>query len=439
MGNKKIAYSGSMKISLYQLIAVLMVFFATSGALIYKIIPMVLMRNSLALLLLAMVILGLNGHNVDKKTFFMVVFLIIISLYNNYTIKNMAFNTDNGVKYISFIAMLLLCCFASVKIYWVKTYLKLSLPIYYIYGAATIIFIFTPDFYKENIVPLFSFNTDRLIAWYDAGCMPGLTSHYSTNGMFLSIGILIIFSRMLLFKRKKIDYFFFFGMVIALICTGKRAHTLFVLAAMLLLYYYNSGKKIESRIVKIIGVSIVVFIVLYISYKYLEPFKKLVIRFIDAFDSEDVTNHRVRWWKLAIQYFKSNPVLGIGWGQFYTLCGRVTRYYANTHNVYLQLLCETGIVGFTVYMWWIIKTFFTTVKLFKNSRSDMSKSVDEEITDKEKRFYLGFSLSYQTFFILYCFTGNPLYDKETFIPYFVCCAITIYYSKNKLKQLDYND
>lgn len=439
MGNKKITYSGSMKVSLYQLIAILLVFFATSASLVYKIIPMVFMRNSLALLLLAMVILGLNGHNVDKKTFIMVVFLVIISLYNNYTIKHFDIVNANLVTYLVFLTMLFLCCFASVKIYWVKTYLKLSLPIYYIYGAATIIFLFTPDFYKDYIVPLFSFNSVRLLAWYDAGCMPGLTSHYSTNGMLLSIGVLIIFSRMLLYKRKKTDYFFFFGMVIALICTGKRAHTLFVLAAMLLLYYYNSGKKIESRIVKIIGVSIIIFIILFISYKYLEPFKNLVKRFIETFASEDVTNHRIRWWKLAIQYFKANPVLGIGWGQFYNLCGRVTRYYANTHNVYLQLLCETGLVGFTVYMLWIIKTFFTTIKLFKNSRSEISKGLNGDIADKEKRFYLGFSLSYQTFFILYCFTGNSLYDKETFIPYFVCCAISIYYSKHKLKQLDNND
>ena len=34
-----------------------------------------------------------------------------------------------------------------------------------------------------------------------------------------------------------------------------------------------------------------------------------------------------------------------------------------------------------------------------------------------------FSVSMQVFFLLYGFTGNPLYDKEMYFPYYIACAV----------------
>ena len=42
-----------------------------------------------------------------------------------------------------------------------------------------------------------------------------------------------------------------------------------------------------------------------------------------------------------------------------------------------------------------------------------------------------YSLCIQTFFLLYCITGNPLYSREIYIPYFIGCAITLIFSKKK--------
>ena len=43
---------------------------------------------------------------------------------------------------------------------------------------------------------------------------------------------------------------------------------------------------------------------------------------------------------------------------------------------------------------------------------------------------MNFSLAMQIFFILYGFTGNPLYDREMFVPYFIACAISVNYANN---------
>ena len=43
---------------------------------------------------------------------------------------------------------------------------------------------------------------------------------------------------------------------------------------------------------------------------------------------------------------------------------------------------------------------------------------------------MNFSLAMQIFFLLYGFTGNPLYDREMFVPYFIACAISVNYANN---------
>ena len=44
------------------------------------------------------------------------------------------------------------------------------------------------------------------------------------------------------------------------------------------------------------------------------------------------------------------------------------------------------------------------------------------------------SFCIQVFFLLYGITGNPIYDKEMFIPYFVACAATLTVKQKLVKQ-----
>ena len=64
---------------------------------------------------------------------------------------------------------------------------------------------------------------------------------------------------------------------------------------------------------------------------------------------EDILSGRVELWKQAISLFVEHPILGIGWGGF---ANSVSESYRsvhgqvyNAHNIYLQFLAETGIIG----------------------------------------------------------------------------------------------
>lgn len=62
---------------------------------------------------------------------------------------------------------------------------------------------------------------------------------------------------------------------------------------------------------------------------------------------------RVALWAAAGSMFLSNPIIGVGYGNFMGVYADFTRgIVANkldAHNIYLQLLAETGIVGFLFF------------------------------------------------------------------------------------------
>lgn len=147
-----------------------------------------------------------------------------------------------------------------------------------------------------------------------------------------------------------------------------------------------------------------------------------ISRIASLFDGGDITNGRLYFYQFAIKWFKESPVWGIGWDGFkYRLNLEQGAYvgfisYMSAHNVYLQVLCEFGIVGFSVFCLKLIQdTLFYTKKINWKNRDISSR-----------RNIMSFAVSMSIFFVLYCFTGNPLYDVEIFMPYMLSMA-SLYY------------
>ena len=82
---------------------------------------------------------------------------------------------------------------------------------------------------------------------------------------------------------------------------------------------------------------------------------------------------RVTYWQGALRMFAARPILGMGWNTF----GLVYPKYmvlggwpsATVHNDYLQVLSETGLVGFALYAAFWIVTIFCGTKLSLDSDS----------------------------------------------------------------------
>ena len=134
----------------------------------------------------------------------------------------------------------------------------------------------------------------------------------------------------------------------------------------------------------------------------------------DSGDSLSASRDILRAYALSI--WMENPLFGIGWNQF----SQLGADFSTVHNVFIQLLCETGIFGLLFVMTPIIFTVIRTRNLVVKLRD----------VEYEYNGLLLFSLFYQLFFIMYFFTGNPLYDYPYLIPYFISVSIFYYINKS---------
>ena len=79
----------------------------------------------------------------------------------------------------------------------------------------------------------------------------------------------------------------------------------------------------------------------------------MVIKTFDPRESTGwVLRGRLPWWQAGAAMFRDHPVVGAGLGRYPRLMGSYGGGPSreNTHNLFLQLLAETGLVGFTAFM-----------------------------------------------------------------------------------------
>ena len=85
-------------------------------------------------------------------------------------------------------------------------------------------------------------------------------------------------------------------------------------------------------------------------------------------DNGDISSNRFTLWAIAMEGFKSRPIFGIGWYGYRLL---YSRYIAagqeilDAHNVYIQMLCENGIIGLICYLIIVIYILSKTIGLIK--------------------------------------------------------------------------
>jgi hypothetical protein len=72
---------------------------------------------------------------------------------------------------------------------------------------------------------------------------------------------------------------------------------------------------------------------------------------------------RLALWEDAMEMFKRNPVSGVGMNT-YAYLGRVGPY-RDTHNYYLKVLVETGVIGFVFFVFLLFALFWSGFRLYR--------------------------------------------------------------------------
>lgn len=292
----------------------------------------------------------------------------------------------------------------------------------YEHMIGTYIGIIFKDFYKNTILTKLCAGRTICVALGNNyhGYMTGFTTNFSTNAIYLSISTLLFFSELLQKKSKK-SLLLFALSLIALFTAGKRAHLIFTIICCLALYLIKKNKDIIKKYIKLLIIGIVAIFILVLASEYIPEIANVFNRFELLMETGDLLNGRSELYDLAFNLWDKHLLIGNGWGSFsyyyqlnlYTIG---TLSYIDAHNVYLQLLCETGIIGFAFFILIMLGVFVKSINLVKKNMNNTM---------------ILFNFCYQLFFLLYCFTGNPLYDPMCYVIYFIMIGYTVLWKSEK--------
>lgn len=255
----------------------------------------------------------------------------------------------------------------------------------------------------------------RSVQWLakEGAFYPGLFSQVNYLAFFLGVAIGAVFNfRKIVFKNTWfiIEIFLMFGMLLS----GKRGAFVYVIIALLFMYFLDGkGQEKFFRILKIAVVVVLLYCVLMTVANYTNiPSAVRIYDTVHAliFDRTADDTGRAQLQKKAIEYFLANPILGVGWRNFKNLFSLRSTY---VHCIYLQLLCETGIVGTTVFIIFFVKSALTCLNKYRLLGTEMTC----------ERAWIGLALFIQVYFLLFGLTENPIYDIEEMIVYMFAIGV----------------
>lgn len=197
-----------------------------------------------------------------------------------------------------------------------------------------------------------------------------LGSLWNANDVGLKLCIGFALALYLGFERKEIALrlcFWIIGLLFAAISlyTGSRKVVLMLIGVMALFMFLYSKHKIAALIV--VAVSVVV---MYFAIMNIEPlYNVLGERIEDTLEgifgegtTEGSFNARAEMIKLGWNAFLERPIFGYGLNNFRTLYEQATGLSTYSHNNFIEILVNGGLVGFILY-YFIYGYVF--VKLFK--------------------------------------------------------------------------
>lgn len=361
---------------------------------------------------------------IRKKNMEYILAVLLITFIYVFRNKQLSINILSSTTYFFAILLLFLLQFSDK---WIEIPYKIINLFTYEHLIGTYFVFLFPDIYKKIVLPIFKSSSGYadLINQVNANMNAGFTGNYGINALYLTIGFITMFSRCIAirkFKRKDIILlvFTFLGIVL----TVKRGPLIFGIITIIIEYILVNKEKIPSKIFKL-SISIILIAIFMISASSTIPSISHIYDRI--FNSSDVLNGRERLYSLAISLFNEHTFFGIGWGNFkyyYSLYYN-TSELLNVHNVYLQLLCETGIIGTIVIVFFMLKS---AIKSYRMQKSGLFEKYNVELAT---------SFALQLFVILIGISSTPLYGIEALYIYIISCIIPYSISFNNEGEIKY--
>ncbi|HRY52225.1 MAG TPA: O-antigen ligase family protein [Candidatus Portnoybacteria bacterium] len=148
-------------------------------------------------------------------------------------------------------------------------------------------------------------------------------------------------------KRRLVFFIIYFLLFIVLLLTFSRGGYLGVISSLIVLAFFG-GRSFGAKAKKFFFASLMVAAVIFLFFGW-----PVVSRLFSSFDLSEGSNAgRLAIWQDSIEVIKKSPLLGVGLGN-YSLSVGLGQDYRNSitsHNLYLDILAETGLLGLASWL-----------------------------------------------------------------------------------------
>lgn len=362
------------------------------------------------ILMLVLIILKLMQKNFEIKVscidFLWIIYLIMLCI-NGFFITNYRSNAAQFIAYNIVVYLTYMCIKSS------KNVSSKVLDLFYVCSGIHVCciilqLIFTNAIMKVNllILPSSGYQTNALAL--NNNYYSGITIQPAAAGLFATIFVGIAFIKLITNSEAKPKAIFklLIG-IVALLLTQKRSFLMASLTAIVLIYVFYDPNKNRKKVIKILKIVSVISTVIIITLVFIPETRNIVQRILKT---ENILSGRELMYDEMKEWLSNNIVLGVGIGT------ADAKFNYGGHNIYLQTLAETGLVGFCLLYPLLFIIFIENIKV--------AKELFENANNKEKSILL-YSLYMQVILFIYGLTGNPIYDYTFFINFVIVMALPI--------------
>lgn len=186
--------------------------------------------------------------------------------------------------------------------------------------------------------------------------------------------------------------------LVFLFLTAKRGFIVFVIIIGVILACLFFRQHLKKVLLICAGVIVALVAVCLVT----DFGKQLIQRTLDS-----MFTGRTELYAEMLKMFKSSPIWGCGAASCLSIKGKT-----NGHNIFLQILAETGLVGFVLIVPIFVYDIVASIKI-----------LNVRLKNKQNVLSTSFCLFVQLLFVLWGITGNPLYDIYPVIVYALASSI----------------
>ncbi len=334
---------------------------------------------------------------IQKYTLFIYIFSINFELWD-------PFNT--GIDFFLTKVSALLYIFSTlpefILFFSIKNYKKFLVPIFIFFGILTYMnyinqskgysVYFNIPFFLNLIIMLVSLNHSRIenklllkclfvfsislvvfTVMYMFGIQTDssfedritvLNNNQNELGLKLAISILVLLvivreNRLNLNRFRYLFYLIIPIMFIFMVKTGSRVAFISLILG-LITYFLLQGKNITiNKILKIVPI----FVIALIIWQFILKNSVLLSRLFSTVNEGDLSGRDIRW-LASIDLISKNQLFGQGETGYSKNIEPLLGFYSSPHNVFIEILCYTGVVGLIIFSIFLLRVIVSAAKSY---------------------------------------------------------------------------